>query len=85
MDSGDVLPNGRRFHNTAEFKQLLISDGDRVARCLAEKLLIYATGAGIDPADGAAVTEIVDRNAGHDYGLRSLVHEVVQSELFRSK
>jgi len=85
VDSSDVLPDGRRFRNTEEFKQLLLADLDQVVACLAEKLLVYATGAGVDRADGGAIAEIGKRVAGRDYGLRSLVHEVVQSELFHVK
>jgi hypothetical protein len=85
VDSGDVLPDGRQFRNTEEFKQLLLADLDQVVACLAEKLLVYATGAGVDRADRSAIAEIGKRVAGHDHGLRSLVHEVVQSELFHVK
>jgi mono/diheme cytochrome c family protein len=85
VDAGDVLPDGRRFHNFDEFRQILLADKDRVVSCLAEKLLVYATGAPIDPADRPAVAVIVQHIAARGDGLRSLVHEVVQSDLFRSK
>jgi mono/diheme cytochrome c family protein len=85
VDAGDVLPDGRRFHNFDEFRQLLLADKDRVVACLAEKLLVYASGAPIDPADRPAVAAIIQHVAARGDGLRSLVHEVVQSDLFRSK
>jgi hypothetical protein len=85
VDAGDVLPDGRRFRDIGEFKQILLADQDRVMACVGEKLLVYATGAPVDPADRAAVTAIVDRAHARGDGLRSLVHEVVQSDLFRSK
>ena len=50
VDPADVLPDGRRFKNIDEFKQLLLKDKDQLARALAEKLLTYATGA--RPDDG---------------------------------
>jgi hypothetical protein len=56
-----------------------------VVTCVAEKLLVYATGAPIDAADRPAVAAIVQRVAASGDGLRSLVHEVVQNDLFRSK
>jgi hypothetical protein len=56
-----------------------------VVACIAEKLLVYATGAPIDPSDRPVVDEIVRRVAAHDDGLRSLVHEVIQGDLFRTK
>jgi mono/diheme cytochrome c family protein len=85
VDAGDVLPDGRRFHDFEEFRQILLADKDRVVLCVAEKLLVYATGAAIDPADRQAVALIVQHVAARGDGLRSLVHEVVQSDLFRAK
>ena len=45
VDPADVLPDGAKFENIDEFKQLLLKDKDQLARALAEKLLTYATGA----------------------------------------
>lgn len=78
------LGDGRSFENIDGLKQILLTDKDRLARCLAEKLLIYGTGRGLTFADRATVKELVDRNREQDYGLRSLVHAVVQSPAFVS-
>ena len=51
VDPSDVMPDGRRFRNIDEFKQLLLKDKDQLARALAEKLLTYATGAASTTAD----------------------------------
>jgi hypothetical protein len=49
------------------------------------QLTTYATGAAPAPGDRPEIDAIVERIRGRDYGLRALVHEVVQSPLFRSK
>jgi hypothetical protein len=85
VDAGDVLPDGRRFQSIDEFKNLLLSDKDQLARAMAEKLLHYATGTPPTAANRPQVEAIVDKVRGKDYGFRSLVHEVVQSEVFRNK
>jgi hypothetical protein len=85
VDAGDVLPDGRRFKDVADFKKLLLAEPDRVARCVAEKLIVYATGTSIRPADRAAIDAIVAEVRARNYGLRTLVHRVVASELFLSK
>ncbi|HXD89069.1 MAG TPA: DUF1592 domain-containing protein [Urbifossiella sp.] len=85
VEAADVLPDGRRFQNIDEYKQLLLKDKDQLARALAEKLLSYATGAAPTKADAAEVEAIVGRVRAKDYGFRSLVHEIVQSKLFQSK
>ncbi|MCI0360990.1 MAG: DUF1588 domain-containing protein, partial [Planctomycetaceae bacterium] len=85
VDPADVLPDGRKFANIDELKQLLLADKDQLARALTEKLLTYATGQAPSAADKPAVEAIVDRIRDKDYGLRSLVHEIVQSETFQDK
>lgn len=77
--------DGRAFKDVAEYKQLLLADPDQLARNLARKLLVYATGAEIGYADREAVERIVAAARARGYGLRSLVHEVVQSPVFLSK
>ena len=56
-----------------------------VARSLAGRLVTYATGAAPHPGDQPEIEAIVRNIRERDYGLRSLVHEIVQSRLFLSK
>jgi hypothetical protein len=56
-----------------------------LARNLAKQLVVYATGAPIRFTDRPAIEQIVQAVQPHAYGVRSLVHAVVQSELFRAK
>jgi hypothetical protein len=84
VDPSDVF-EGEKFANIDEFKRLLLKDRDRLARALAEKLLTYATGAPPGTADRPEVEAILKKAREKDYGLRTLVHEVVQSKLFGMK
>jgi len=85
VDPSDVLPDGRAFKNVDEFKQLLLKDPDQLARALTEKLLTYATGGAPGSVDRSEVEALVRAARGKNYGFRSLVHDVVQSPLFRNK
>ncbi len=85
IDPGDVLPDGRRFRNSDELKQLLLTDRDGLARALTERLVTYATGAAPTAIDGPAIAAIVGRGRAKDFGLRTLVHEIVRSPLFQTK
>lgn len=85
VDSGDVLPDGRRFRNIDEYKKLLLEDKDQLARNLAEKLLTYGTGAAPSYVDKSQIEAIVSRVRDRNYGFRSLIHEIVQSELFQTR
>ena len=85
VDAADVLPDGRRFADVNEFKQLLLEDRDQLARALTVKLLTYATGGAPEVADRPEVEAIVGKVRDKDYGFRTLVHEVVRSKLFQDK
>ena len=76
---------GRDFADIDGFRALLLEDERQLARSLAGKLLVYATGAGVGFADRETVEGVLDRSASSGYGLRTLIHEVVQSEPFRTK
>ncbi len=85
VEVGGQTPDGRTFDNIDDYKQLLLEDKDQLTRNLAEKLLIYATGAEIQFADREVVEEIVDKLRTKNYGFRTLIHEVVQSRIFLNK
>ena len=85
VDSSDVLPDGRRFQGIDEYKRLLLDDKDQLAYSLAGKLLAYATGAAPTTADQSEIDQIVSKIRDQNYGLRALVHEVVQSRVFQHK
>jgi hypothetical protein len=85
VDAGDVLPDGRQFRDIDEYRALLLSDRDQLAHALAIKLLTYAIGAPPTAADRPKVEAMVASVRSKNYGFRSLVHEVVQSEVFQNK
>ncbi len=85
VEKGCTTHDGRTFETIDDYKKLLLADKDQLARNLTQKLLIYATGADIQFADREVVEQIVARLRGRNYGFRSLVHEVVQSRVFRNK
>jgi len=82
VDPADVLPDGRRFGNIDELKRLLVRDPDQLARALGGKVVTYATGRLPDPADQPELAVVVKKTRSKGHGLRTLVHEIVQSKLF---
>jgi len=85
VDASGKLADGQEFKNIDGFKQLLIQREDQVARNLTQNLLTYATGAGIQFADREVVETILAQLKSRRGGLRSLVHEIVQSSTFQTK
>lgn len=85
VDSTGQLPDGRAFANIRDFKRLLRGDDAIIARNLARQLVIYATGAPVRFSDRAQIEQILQGAKTSNYGARSLIHQIVQSDLFRNK
>jgi hypothetical protein len=85
VDSGGELPDGRAFKDVRQLKKLLVDDEAPIARNLVRQLSIFATGAPVRFADRAEIEKILDQAKARQYGVRSIVHALVQSELFRNK
>jgi hypothetical protein len=85
VDPSDTMPDGQKFKNIDELKQILLKDKDQLARALTQKLVTYATGAAPGPDDAKEIEAIVRAVREKGFGLRSLVHEVVACGMFRGK
>jgi hypothetical protein len=85
VDPSGQLPDGRTFQDIRDFKRLLLADEAQIARNVARQLAVYATGAPIRFADRPAIEQILQRAQADHYGVRTLVHLIVQSDLFQNK
>lgn len=85
VEIGGTTAQGREFKTIDDYKALLLEDKDQLARNVARQLLVFATGADVQFADREVVQSIAARTRERNYGLRSLVHEVVQSPAFLTK
>jgi hypothetical protein len=85
VDASGELPDGRPFRDITEFKRLLREEDAALARNLVRQLLVFATGSPPRFSDRTEVARIVADARASGYGVRTLVHGVVQSELFRHK
>ena len=79
------MDDGRKFSKIDGLKALLVEDKDQLARSLAEKLLAYATGAEPAKLDKPHLDTIVKNVSARNHGFRSLIHEVVESDVFQTK
>jgi hypothetical protein len=82
VDTAGTLPTGDTFADIAELKRLLLKQKDQFARCLTEKMLIYALGREVGFQDRPAVESIVGKLAAQGDGLQDLVELIVTSEVF---
>ena len=85
VDSAGVTPDGKNFTDIKQLRKILAQQPDQIAFGVTRHLLTYATGAAANLPDQRAIEQIVAKSKDDGYGLRSLVHGVVQSDLFRRK
>jgi len=83
VDPTGKFEDGRGFEDVDGLRKLLLADQDQLARNVVRQLMIYATGSGIRFSDRHEIDAIVARTRERQHGIRSLVHAVVQSEIFR--
>ncbi len=85
VDCSGETPDGKPFADIRELRRILADNPAQLARGVTRHLVTYATGAPATRIDQPAIEAIVQSTTKDGYGLRSLVHGVVQSELFRWK
>jgi hypothetical protein len=63
----------------------LISELPQFARCVVEKLMMYALGRGIAPYDRREIDGIVGRLAAERYPFQTAIYEIVRSAPFQMR
>src|SRR5690349_8053807 len=79
IDPSGTLPDGATFKGPAELKKILRDKKDLFARNIAEKMLVYALGRGLEYYDRPAVDAVVAALARNDYKFSVLAAEVAKS------
>jgi hypothetical protein len=85
VDPSGELPDGRAFKDVRAFQTLIASERGRLLKNLAGQLAVYSTGRAVAFRDRDALTDIVTRTENQGGGIRTLVHELVQSKLFQTR
>jgi len=79
------LPGGKTFATPAEMKTVLLSNMPEIARCVSEKMMIYALGRGLQPYDRPVLNQINADWKAQDYPFQTLIYEVVRSLPFQER
>ena len=85
VDASGYLPNGKAFSDIDQVKKLLIEDERAIAKNLLQQLAVYATGAPMRFSDRVEVDFILDRLANEHFPVKSILTEIVTSNLFLNK
>ena len=82
IDPSGKLGTGRTVNGLADMKILLRSKTQGFARCLTEKMLIYALGRGLDWHDEATISRILFSLEKNDHHFTKLITGIVKSPAF---
>jgi hypothetical protein len=82
VDASGGLPDGSKFIGVDGLEEGLLGRPELFARTVAEKLLIYGVGRGIEYQDAPAVRAIVSEAAASNYKLSDIIFGVVKSVPF---
>ena len=85
IDSAGVLADGTAVDGPVALRNALLAKPTLFADTVTEKLLIYALGRGLEPADMPVVRGIVRNAAKHNYSLKSIVLGIVDSYPFQMR
>lgn len=85
IDASGVLPDGRKFDGPAGLRTILRADRAAFLRCVAEKMLTYALGRGLEAYDRRAVTAIVEAVGRQNDRFSALLIEIVKSDPFQKR
>lgn len=85
LNVSGAFPNGETFKSLEDYKAGLLIRKDQFTRNLVKQVMTYALTRPVGYADHQTVDAIAEAVVRDDYRLRTLIKEVVRSELFQSR
>jgi hypothetical protein len=85
VDATGILPDGSEISGVEGLEVAILRTPQMFVGTLTEKLLIFALGRGVEPADGPEVRNIVRNAEKEDYRFSSIITGIVMSKPFRMR
>jgi mono/diheme cytochrome c family protein len=85
VEANGSTPDGKEFAGIGDLRKRLAADPGQLAYGVGSHLVTYATGMRPLGVDSLAIEKITAEAKPDTYGFRSLLHSVIQSDLFRKK
>lgn len=86
IDSSGELPDGTVVKDAADLRRILGSRyREDFVECLAEKMLTYALGRGLEYYDKCVVDQIAEQMSQREYRFSALISAIVNSDPFQKK
>jgi hypothetical protein len=85
LDTGGVLADGSKVDGPVALRNVILSRPEAFATTLTERIMTYALGRGVEPADMAVIRRIVKNSAQRNYALQSIISGIVESAPFQMR
>jgi len=85
LDTGGTLADGSEVDGPVALREAILSRPDAFATVVAERLMTYALGRGVEPADMPLVRQIVQAAAREEYRFGAIVEGIVESAPFQMR
>ncbi|MBI1347196.1 DUF1592 domain-containing protein [bacterium] len=85
IDASGVMPDGRAFQDSVQFKQLLLEDCDQIARAFIEHLCTYALRRVLTVDDQDDLKFITAEAKASGYRIKDIVRAVALSDLMKKR
>jgi len=85
LDVAGTLADGSQINGPAALREAIAGRPNAFTTVVTEKMLTYALGRGLEPADMPVVRQIVRKAAQNDYRLASIVMGIIESAPFQMR
>ena len=80
-----MLADGSKVDGPVALRNAILSRPEAFVTMLTERMMTYALGRGLEPADMPVVRRIVKKAAQNDYRLASIIMGIVESAPFQMR
>jgi len=85
IDAKGMLADGTQIGGPAELRQAILKRPEAFATIVTERMMTYALGRGLEPADMPVVRSIVRKAGLNGYRLSTIVNEIIASTPFQMR
>jgi hypothetical protein len=85
VDANGVLADGSKLNGPVELREAILRRPEAFASLITERMMVYALGRGLDPADMPVVRRIVKKAGQNNYRLSTIVSEIINSAPFQMR
>jgi hypothetical protein len=85
IDANGVLADGTKINGPVELRQAILKRPEAFVSIITERMMIYALGRGLEPADMPVVRRIVKKAGQNGYRLSTIVNEIIDSAPFQMR